>query len=195
MTGEIRNEDGWVWRRIAVVLSVPVLALSLLAGCGRDDPLNESAERFEMVEVDHERAVRLATAEVTGGELVALELKKPESVSPVWESRVADQDGHVQTVRLDATRGESLGAGAGPDLTDSERQDLVRLLDQAQVLPDTAAREAADTPNSEVVTAIELERQDGGPVWLVSVLGVGDDLAMVHVVDAKTGEILDRHPA
>ncbi|WCN05145.1 PepSY domain-containing protein [Streptomyces sp. M92] len=168
------------------------MALSLLAGCGREDPLNEPAERFEMVEVDYARAVRLSVAEVSAGELVALELKKPESVSPVWESRVAEQDGQLRTVRLGATRGEVLGTSAGPDLTDSERQDLVQLLEQTRVLPDQAAREAADTPNSEVVTAIELERQDDRPVWLVSVLGVGDAAAMVHVVDARTGEILDR---
>ncbi|MFJ8189439.1 PepSY domain-containing protein [Streptomyces sp. NPDC096094] len=171
------------------------MALSLLAGCGRDDPLNEPAERFEMVEVDYARAVRLSVAEVSAGKLVALELQKPESVSPVWESRVADQDGQLRTVRLGATRGEVLGTSAGPDLTDSERRNLVRSLEQTRVLPDQAAREAADTPNGEVVTAIELERQDDRPVWLVSVLGVGDDAAMVHVVDARTGEILDRRPA
>lgn len=184
-----------MWRRLAVVLCVPVIALSLLVGCGRDDPLNEPAERFRMVEIDYERAIRLSVAEVTAGELVALELKEPESDSPVWESRIADQDGQLRTVRVDATRGEVLGTNSGPDLTDSERQELMRLLEEARILPGQAAREAADTTNGEVVTAIELEGRDGVPGWMVSVLGVADESATVHVVDARSGEILERRPA
>ncbi|WP_338900091.1 PepSY domain-containing protein [Streptomyces sp. TG1A-60] len=195
VTGVIRSGGGWAWRRLAVVLCVPVIALSLIVGCGREEPLNEAAERFEMVEIDYERAIRLSVAEVTAGELVALELREPESVSPVWESQIADQDGQLRTVRLDATRGELLGTSSGPDLTRSERQALVRLLEQARLLPGQAAREAADTANGDVVTAIELERRDGGPVWMVSVLGVADESATMHVVNAKTGEILDRRPA
>lgn len=190
-----RGGGGRTWRRLAVVLCVPVIALSLLVGCGRDDPLNEPAERFEMVEVDYERAIRLSVAEVTGGELAALELKEPESESPVWESRVADQDGQLRTVRLDATRGEVLGTSSGPDLSESERQELTRLLQDARLLPDEAAREAADTTNGEVITHIELDRRDGTPVWRVGALGVADESATVHVVDARTGEILDRRPA
>ncbi|MFI7142341.1 PepSY domain-containing protein [Streptomyces massasporeus] len=176
-----------------MVVAVPVIVLSLLVACGRDDPLNEPAERFEMVEIDYERAIRLSVAEVTAGELVALELREPDSVSPVWESRIADQDGQLRTVRLDATRGEVLGTSSGPDLKEAERQQLVQLLEEARLLPDEAAREAADT--GEVVTAIELQRRDGDPVWMVSVLGVADKSATVHVVDARTGEVLDRRPA
>lgn len=63
------------------------------------------------------------------------------------------------------------------------------------VLPDQVAREAADTSNGEAATAIEPERQNDRPVCLVSVLGIGDEAAMVHVVDARTGEILGRRPA
>ncbi|MEU0213974.1 PepSY domain-containing protein [Streptomyces sp. NPDC006265] len=181
--------------RLAVLLCVPFAVLSLLVGCGRDDPLNEPAERFEMVEVDYERAIRLSVAEVTGGELVALELKDPDSDSPVWESRIADQDGQLTTVRLDATRGDVLGTSSGPAQSDSERQELVRLFTDARLLPGQAAREAADTANGEVITAIELEQRDGTPVWEVSVLGVADESATVHVVDARTGEVLERHPA
>ncbi|MBU5946093.1 PepSY domain-containing protein [Streptomyces sp. PAM3C] len=178
-----------------VVLCVPVVALSLLVACGREDPLNEPAERFGMVEVDYARAIRLSAAEVTSGELVALDLKEPKSDSPEWESRIADQDGQLTTVRLDATRGELLGTSSGPDLTDSERQELVRLLDEARILPDEAAREAAETAEGDVVTAVELQERDGDPVWRVSVLGVADETAMVHVVDARSGEVLDRSPA
>ncbi|MBV7697842.1 PepSY domain-containing protein [Streptomyces sp. TRM70350] len=174
---------------------MPVVALSLLVGCGRENPLNEPSERFEMVEVDFERAIRLSVAEVTGGELVALELKDPESVSPVWESRIADQEGRLTTVRIEATRGEVLGTSPGPDRTDSERQELTRLLEEARLLPGQAAREVADTTNGAVVPAIELEGRDGEPVWKVSVLGVGDESATVHVVDARTGEVLERRPA
>ncbi|MBR8638840.1 PepSY domain-containing protein [Streptomyces tuirus] len=176
-----------------MALAVPMIMLSFLVACGRDDPLNEPAERFEMVEVDYERAIRLSVAEVTAGELVALELREPESDSPVWESRIADQDGRLRTVRLDATRGEVLETSSGPDLKDAERRQLVQLLEEAQLLPDEAAREAADT--GERVTAIELQRRDGDPVWRVSVLGVADESATVHVVDARTGEILERHTA
>ncbi|MCX2923337.1 PepSY domain-containing protein [Streptomyces sp. NEAU-W12] len=178
-----------------MALCAPVVALSLLVACGREDPLNEPAERFEMVDIDYERAIRLSVAEVTAGELVALELKEPESNSPVWESRIADQDGQLTTVRLGATRGEVLGTSPGPDLADSERQELMRHLDEARLLPGEAAREAADTANGELVTALELQGREGDPVWRVDVLGVADESATVHVVDAKTGEILERRPA
>ncbi|WP_171108709.1 MULTISPECIES: PepSY domain-containing protein [Streptomyces] len=174
---------------------MPVVALSLLVGCGRDNPLNEPAERYGNVEIDHERAIRLSVAEVTGGELAALKLQDPESVSPVWESRIADREGQLRTVRIDATRGEVLGTSPGPDLTDSERQELTRLLEEARLLPGQAAREVADTTNGAVVPAIELDGRDGEPVWKVSVLGVGDESATVHVVDARTGEVLERSPA
>ncbi|MFI7142366.1 hypothetical protein ACIBQ5_33070 [Streptomyces massasporeus] len=58
--------------------AVPVIMLSLLVACGRDDPLSEPAERLEMVKIDYERAIRLSVAEVTAGEMVALELMEPE---------------------------------------------------------------------------------------------------------------------
>ncbi|MGY1400876.1 PepSY domain-containing protein [Streptomyces sp. SS10] len=193
--GFLRHEGERLWKRLVVVLCVPVVALSLLVACGREDPLNEPAERFGMVEVDYARAIRLSAAEVTAGELVALDLKEPESDSPEWESRIADQDGQLTTVRLDATRGEVLGTSSGPDLTDSERQELVRLLEEARILPDEAAREAAETAEGDVVTAVELQERDGNPVWRVSVLGVADETATVHVVDARSGEVLDRSPA
>jgi uncharacterized membrane protein YkoI len=82
---------------------------------------------------------------------------------------------------------------SGPELTVAERQELVQLLEEAQLLPDEAAREAADT--GEIVTFIELQRRHGKPVWRVSVLGVADESATVHVVDARTGEIVERRPA
>ncbi|MFI7142367.1 PepSY domain-containing protein [Streptomyces massasporeus] len=108
----------------------------------------------------------------------------------MWESRIADQDAQLRTVRLDATRGEVLGTSTGPDRKDAERQRLVQLLKEARLLPDEAAREAADT--GDMVTAIELQRRDGDPVWRVNVLGVADESATVHGVDARTGEILER---
>ncbi|MFG2683601.1 PepSY domain-containing protein [Streptomyces sp. NPDC048392] len=169
------------------------MVLSLLVGCGRDDPLNEPAERFQMVEVDDERAIRLSVTEVTGGELVALELKEPASDSPVWESRIADQEGLLHTVRLGATRGEVLETSSGPNMTDSGRQHMRQRLQEARILPGEAAREAAGT--GEIVTAVRLDGRDGDPVWRVSVLGVADESATVHVVDARTGEVLERHPA
>ncbi len=172
---------------------MPVLALWLLVGCGRDDPLNEPAERYGMVEVDPARAVRLSVAEVTAGELVVLELQEPESDSPVWESWIVDQSGRIRTVRLGATRGEVLGGGAGPDLTETERQQLVRRLEETRILPDEAAREAADT--GELVTAIRLDERNGDPVWNVHVLGVADETAVVHTVDARTGAVLARRSA
>ncbi|WAX76635.1 PepSY domain-containing protein [Streptomyces sp. KMM 9044] len=71
----------------------------------------------------------------------------------------------------------------------------MRLLDEAQLLPDEAAREAAGTANGELVTALELQGREGDPVWRVDALGVADESATVHVVDAKTGEILECRPA
>ncbi|MBQ0987557.1 PepSY domain-containing protein [Streptomyces sp. F63] len=174
---------------------MPVAVVSLLVGCGRDDPLNEPAERFEMVEIDQGRAVRLSAAEVTGGELVALHLREPESDAPVWESRIAERDGRLQTVRLGATRGEVLGKRPGPALAGSERQELKRLLEETVLLPDEAAREVADTKKGEVATAMELERRNGDPVWTIGVLGVTDESVTVNVVDARTGEVLERRPA
>lgn len=176
-------------------LCVPVVALSLLVACGRDDPLNEPAGRFGTVEADHARALRLSAAEATAGELVALDLKEPETDSPEWESRITDRDGRLTTVRLDATRGEALGTSTGPGLTDSEHQELTRLLEEARILPDEAAREAAETAEGDAVTAVDLQERDGDPVRQVSVLGVADETATIHVVDAKTGEVLDRSPA
>ncbi|WAX76636.1 hypothetical protein [Streptomyces sp. KMM 9044] len=106
-----------------VALCVPVAALSPLVACSRGDPPNEPAERFGMADIDYERAIRLSVAEVPAGELVARELKEPESKSAVWESRIANQDGRLTTVRLGATRGEVLGTSPGPDLADFERQE------------------------------------------------------------------------
>lgn len=178
-----------------MVLSVLVVAMTPLVSCGREEPLNEPRERYEMVDVDYARAVRLSVAEVTGGKLVALDLKNPTSVEPVWESQVADEDGQLTQVRVEATRGKVLGTSAGPTRTDAERQDLLRLLEEATLLPGQAAREVADTETGEVVQAIGLDRRDGVPVWKVSALGVADEQATVHVVDARTGDVLERHDA
>ncbi|WP_159029673.1 PepSY domain-containing protein [Streptomyces qaidamensis] len=184
---------GRLWQRLALALCVPLTAVSLLVGCGRDNPLNEPVERFGMVEVPYDRAIRLSVAEVPAGELAALELRGPESDSPVWESRVMGKDEQLHTVRLGATRGEVLGTSSSPALTDAERQALSQRLDRARILPDEAAREAAD--HGETVTAVRLEERDGVPVWRVSVLGVADDEATVHVVDATTGKVVERLPA
>ncbi|MFG3660093.1 PepSY domain-containing protein [Streptomyces sp. NPDC047706] len=185
-------------RRQGVLTTLRALAaataLLLLVGCGRDNPLNETVEPFEMVEVDYERAIRLSLAEVSGGELVSLRLQEPESTSFAWESEIATEDGSIQVVRLDATRGSVLESTAAPGREDSQGQAVVKLLDRATVLPGEAAREAMGTTDGRV-TSISLEERGGEPVWIVDVLDTGASPAVSHVVDARTGEVQNRTPA
>jgi uncharacterized membrane protein YkoI len=163
--------------------------LVLLAGCGRDDPLNEPAEPYQAVEIDYERAIRLSAAEVRGSKVVSLELVRPESDEPVWESQVVTPEGDVRTVRLDATRGNVLANSSAPAVAEPDR--LSQLLSEARLLPDEAVREATDSTDGPV-TAIHLDERDGAPVWIVDALSDGESPMVRHLVDAKTGEVLDR---
>ncbi|WP_175412491.1 PepSY domain-containing protein [Streptomyces sp. TRM64462] len=176
----------------AVFAAVLMLLVVVLAGCGKDDSVNEPHEAFANVEVDYARAIRASTAEVTGSELVSLELTRPESADPVWVSRVATQQGEVHTVRVDAVLGDVLGtstAGTGTDgLTAAE---LTARLDEATVLPDEAAREARGSTDGPV-TAIRLDQQGDTVVWAVDVAGLQGEETKTHVVDARTGEVLRR---
>ncbi|MGW7356253.1 PepSY domain-containing protein [Streptomyces sp. NPDC054802] len=147
-----------------------------------------------MVEVDYGRAIRLSLAEVTGGELVSLELLQPASKDPVWESEVATQQGQLRTVRLDATRGDVLETATPPSRSTEEQRQTEDLLDEATVLPGEAAREAKGETDGPV-TAVKLQEQDDAPLWAVDVASVDGRTATTHHVDAQTGEVIRRTPA
>lgn len=187
-----RNGDDWSRRLLIGILCVPVTALTAVTGCGRDNPLNEPHEPFEMVETTLEEAISTAQSEVPEGELTSVRIRLPEPASPAWESRLVLPGEEVHSVSIDAVDGHVLDSAPEPGVSSAEAAKLLDLLEKARLPGGEAARQATDTTDGRV-TGLELKRSEGEVIWSVALLDKTHEAPVTHEVDAMTGEVLDRH--
>ncbi|OII67349.1 MULTISPECIES: PepSY domain-containing protein [unclassified Streptomyces] len=97
---------------------------------------------------------------------------------------------------MDATSGDVLETSpARPGWEGLGPEELRTLLDDVTVLPDEAANEARSSTDGPV-TAIRLAERDGSAVWVVDIVSelAGEEIT-THIVDARTGEVLERTEA
>ncbi|MCF2130268.1 PepSY domain-containing protein [Strepomyces sp. STD 3.1] len=177
--------------------------------------LNEDqTERRDLVsaaKVTWDKAADTAVKEVPEGKLVDLELKRteadatasptgspspsmpnpaPSQGAPEWEAKVAETDGTVHRVDIDAVSGKVFRIQADPDQDADDKQQTADWLGQAKQSPQQAV-EAATGAAEGTVTHVELGENDNQQViWAVDVVSTDTWDKTTVDVDAANGEVL-----
>jgi uncharacterized membrane protein YkoI len=170
-----------------------VALASCLAGCGGDGD-DRRREVIPAAEIEYSQAIRTSVAEVPRSELVAAELRHTGVTTPVWQSRVATEDGTQHVVRLDASTGDVLETKVAPAQSRSDKGKVRALLRRATILPEEAARKVTK-PDFGKVSAVELSERNGEVIWSVDVVTIEEGNVSVYDIDATTGKVLKRSVA
>ncbi|MFJ6700327.1 PepSY domain-containing protein [Streptomyces sp. NPDC091272] len=158
------------------------------------DDQSERQRLLPMAKVGYEKAGTTAQEKVSGGKLVAMELtKKTREGAPVWETDVAQTDGTVQRVDVDAIGGKVAEPRADDDQDKEDKQKLVDRLSKAKVTWDKAAKTATDRKKG-TVTTVELDDMDDKRlVWKVDVVTPGNWDKTTYDIDAADGSVVREH--
>lgn len=113
----------------------------------------------------------------------------PGAEGPVWVAEVAEKDGTVHTVRINAVDGKVIEARLDEDQDDQDKQQTAQRLSQVTQPPEQAAKVATEKKNG-TVTSVRLDDNDGnGVIWSVDVVG-SDWTRTTFDVDAKDDTIV-----
>ncbi|MEU0981585.1 PepSY domain-containing protein [Streptomyces griseus] len=170
----------------------------------------ERKKVLDATKVTFDDAATTATGEVAGGKLVDLDLEgvddddqdqspsptgsgspsaSPGSEGPIWVAEVAEKDGTVHTVRINAVDGKVIEARVDADQDADDKKQTADRLAQATQTPQQAAKVATEKKKG-TVTSVGLDDNDGkGVVWQVDVVG-SDWKKTTFDVDAKTDTIV-----
>ncbi|MFI7350834.1 PepSY domain-containing protein [Streptomyces sp. NPDC049936] len=177
--------------------------------------LNEDqTERRDLVsatKVTWDKAADTAVKEVPEGKLVDLELKRteadatasptgspspsmpnpaPSQGAPEWEAKVAETDGTVHRVDIDAVSGKVFRVQADPDQDADDKQQTADWLGQAKQTPQQAVKAATGAAKG-TVTHVELGDNDNQQVvWAVDVVSTDNWNKTTVGVDAANGKVL-----
>ncbi|MDX2921925.1 MULTISPECIES: PepSY domain-containing protein [Streptomyces] len=113
----------------------------------------------------------------------------PGADGPVWAAEVAEKDGTIHTVRINAVDGKVIEARVDADQDADDKKQTADQLAQATQTPQQAAKVATDKKKG-TVTSVSLEDNDGnGVIWQVDVVG-SDWKKTTFDVDAKNDTIV-----
>ncbi|MBT2376052.1 PepSY domain-containing protein [Streptomyces sp. ISL-111] len=113
----------------------------------------------------------------------------PGADGPVWVAEVAEKDGTVHTVRIDAVDGKVIEARVDADQDAEDKKQTAEWLSQATQTPEQAAKVATEKKKG-TVTSVSLDDNDGsGVIWSVDVVG-SDWKKTTFDVDAKNDTIV-----
>ncbi|WNF25423.1 PepSY domain-containing protein [Streptomyces sp. C11-1] len=113
----------------------------------------------------------------------------PGAEGPVWVAEVAERDGTIHTVRINAVDGKVTEARVDADQDTEDKEQTVEWLSQATQTPQQAAKVATEKKKG-TVTSVSLEDNNGdGVIWAVDVVG-SDWKRTTFDVDAKTDAIV-----
>jgi len=113
----------------------------------------------------------------------------PGADGPVWVAEVAEKDGTVHTVRINAADGKVIEARVDADQDAEDKKQTADWLAAATQTPEQAAKVATEKKKG-TVTSVSLDDNDGnGVVWSVDVVG-SDWKKTTFDVDAKNDTIV-----
>ncbi|MFF2717344.1 PepSY domain-containing protein [Streptomyces sp. NPDC058011] len=116
----------------------------------------------------------------------------PGAEGPVWVAEVAEKDGTVHTVRINAVDGKVIEARVDADQDAEDKKQTADRLAQATQTPEQAAKVATEKKKG-TVTSVGLDEADGNDgssvVWSVDVVG-SDWKKTTFDVDAKNDTIV-----
>ncbi|MFZ4275765.1 PepSY domain-containing protein [Streptomyces arboris] len=113
----------------------------------------------------------------------------PGADGPVWVAEVAEKDGTVHTVRINAVDGKVIEARVDADQDAEDKKQTADWLSQATQTPEQAAKVATEKKKG-TVTSVSLDDNDGnGVIWSVDVVG-SDWKKTTFDVDAKNDTIV-----
>ncbi|MEU9522271.1 PepSY domain-containing protein [Streptomyces sp. NPDC048224] len=180
----------------------------------------DQSQRKELVsatKVTWDKAADTAVKEVPEGKLVDLELKRtksdatasptgsptgspdmstpnpaPSEGAPEWEAKVAQTDGTLHRIDIDAVSGKVFRTMVDPDQDADDKTQVSDWLDKAKQTPAQAVK-AATAKAKGTVTHVELgDNDDQQVVWNVDVVDKGNWNKASVVVDAANGKVLSQ---
>ncbi|WP_217169179.1 PepSY domain-containing protein [Streptomyces sp. AC512_CC834] len=184
--------------------------------------MNEDrTERKDLVtatKVTWDKAADTAVKEVPEGKLVDLELKRteadasasptgsptgspspsmpnpaPSEGAPEWEAKVAQPDGTLHRIDIDAVSGKVFRTQVDPDQDPDDKTQVSEWLDKAKQTPEQAVKAATDKAKG-TVTHVELgDNDDQQVVWAVDVVDKEKWNKTTVEVDAANGKVLSQN--
>ncbi|MFG3251233.1 PepSY domain-containing protein [Streptomyces sp. NPDC048187] len=180
----------------------------------------DQSQRKELVsatKVTWDKAADTAVKEVPEGKLVDLELKRtdadataspsgspsgsaspsmpnpaPSAGAPEWEAKVAQTDGTLHRIDIDAVSGKVFRTMVDPDQDADDKTQVSDWLDKAKQTPQQAVK-AATAKAKGTVTHVELgDNDDQQVVWSVDVVDKGNWNKASIDVDAANGKVLSQ---
>ncbi|MFI7872067.1 PepSY domain-containing protein [Streptomyces salinarius] len=180
----------------------------------------DQTERKDLVskaKVTWDKAADTAVKEVPEGKLVDLELKRtdadataspsgsptgsaspsmpnpaPSEGAPEWEAKVAQSDGTLHRIDIDAVTGKVFRTMVDPDQDPDDKTQITEWLDKAKQTPQQAVK-AATAKAKGTVTHVELgDNDDQQVVWDVDVVDKKSWDKTSVVVDAANGKVLSQ---
>ncbi|MEU0112638.1 PepSY domain-containing protein [Streptomyces bobili] len=162
----------------------------LAAGAACEGPPPEHRpEALPQVETRYDRAVLTAQSEVPGTKLVSVRVTDVSTPNPVWLTQVADENGTVQAVRVDAVDGRFLSASSPADQSPAQKSRTAALVASAKVLPEDAV-DKVKKPDFGKVTDVSLGSYQGRTVWSVTIATVRSGQTRTYQIDAATSEVV-----
>ncbi|AIV38181.1 PepSY domain-containing protein [Streptomyces sp. R1] len=180
----------------------------------------DQTERKDLVskaKVTWDKAADTAVKEVPEGKLVDLELKRtdadataspsgsptgsaspsmpnpaPSEGAPEWEAKVAQSDGTLHRIDIDAVSGKVFRTMVDPDQDPDDKTQITEWLDKAKQTPEQAVKAATEKAKG-TVTHVELgDNDDQQVVWDVDVVDKKNWDKTSVVVDAANGKVLSQ---
>ncbi|MFJ7150292.1 PepSY domain-containing protein [Streptomyces sp. NPDC100445] len=165
-------------------------ALLVTGTACQSQPPEHRPEALPQVEARYDRAVLTALSEVPGTKVFSVRVADLSSQKPVWLTRVAEPNGTVHTVRVDAIHGRFVDTSVPADQSSARKSRIAALIASAKVLPHDAVDKVKE-PDFGKVTDVSLEKgYQGRTVWSVTIDTVQGGQTHVYQIDAVTSKVI-----
>ncbi|MFF0537493.1 PepSY domain-containing protein [Streptomyces coelicoflavus] len=185
------------------------------ASASMNEDKTERKDLVSAAKVTWDKAADTAVKEVPEGKLVDLELKRtdadataspsgsptgsaspsmpnpaPSEGAPEWEAKVAQPDGTLHRIDIDAANGKVFRTMVDPDQDSDDKTQITEWLDKAKQTPEQAVKAATEKAKG-TVTHVELGDNDNQQVvWDVDVVDKKNWNKTSVEVDAANGKVL-----
>ncbi|NEB09316.1 hypothetical protein G3I32_10610 [Streptomyces coelicoflavus] len=185
------------------------------ASASMNEDQTERKDLVSATKVTWDKAADTAVKEVPEGKLVDLELKRtdadataspsgsptgsaspsmpnpaPSEGAPEWEAKVAQPDGTLHRIDIDAANGKVFRTMVDPDQDPDDKTQITEWLDKAKQTPEQAVKAATEKAKG-TVTHVELGDNDNQQVvWAVDVVDKKNWNKTSVEVDAANGKVL-----